>query len=90
MFFRRQQPKEITFEQRMEELRKAGFTLTSAAGGRITVTRDGCGVVLEDSGGTPRVVGSAGIVMDGGIAKLVKLRRPLSHSLPSSRFPGCM
>jgi hypothetical protein len=71
MFFRRQQRKEITFDQRMEALRKAGFTLTSAAGGRIMVTRDGCGVVLEDNRGTPRVVGSAGIVMDGGIAKLV-------------------
>src|SRR6266480_2441438 len=71
MFFRRQQPKEITFDQRMEDLRKAGFTLTSAAGGRIMVTRDGCAAILESAGQTPRVVERAGIVMDGGIAKLV-------------------
>src|SRR5438046_10387027 len=71
MFFRRQQPKEITFDQRMEDLRKAGFTLTSAAGGRIMVTRDGCAAILENAGQTPRVVERAGIVMDGGIAKLV-------------------
>jgi len=71
MFFRRQQPKEITFDQRMEELRRTGFTLTSAAGGRIMVTRDGCAAILEKAGETPRVVERAGIVMDGGIAKLV-------------------
>ena len=71
MFFRRQQPKQITFDQRMEELRRAGFTLTSTAGGRIMVTRDGCGAILEKAGETPRVVERAGIVMDGGIAKLV-------------------
>jgi len=71
MFFRRQQPKQITFDQRMEELRRTGFTLTSAAGGRIMVTRDGCAAILEKAGETPRVVERAGIVMDGGIAKLV-------------------
>ena len=71
MFFRRQQPKQITFDQRMEELRRAGFTLGSAAGGRIMATRDGCGAILEKAGETPRVVERAGIVMDGGIAKLV-------------------
>jgi len=30
MFFRREQPKEITFDQRMEGLRKAGFTVNPA------------------------------------------------------------
>ena len=71
MFFRRQQPKQITFDQQMEELRKSGFTLTSAAGGRIMVTRDVCAAILENNGETPRVVEPAGILMDGGIAKLV-------------------
>jgi len=71
MFFRRQQPKEITFDQRMEELRRAGFTLSSAASGRVMVTRNGCAAMLEKSGETPRVVERAGIIMDGSIAKLV-------------------
>lgn len=67
MFFRRQHPQEITFDQRMEELRKAGFTVTPAGGSRVTVSRNGCAAVLENL----RVVEPAGILMAGGIGKLV-------------------
>jgi hypothetical protein len=71
MFFRRQLPKQFTFEQRMEDLRKAGFAVSPAPGGRVMVTRDCYAALLEDSSGTPRVVERAGIVMPGGIGKLV-------------------
>ena len=67
MFFRRQHPREITIDQRMEELRKAGFTVTPASGSRVTVSRNGCAAVLENL----RVVEPAGILMAGGIGKLV-------------------
>ena len=67
MFFRRQRPQEITFDQRMEELRKIGFTVTPAGAGRVTVSRNGCAAVLENL----RVVEPAGILMAGGIGKLV-------------------
>jgi hypothetical protein len=70
MFFRRERPKQITFENRLEELRKAGFT-TQPVGGRVLVTRNGCGAVLENSGETPRVAERAGILLNGAIAKLV-------------------
>jgi hypothetical protein len=69
MFFRRERPKQITFEQRMEELRKAGFVVSS--GKRVMVTRDCYAAVLENNAGAPRVVERAGIVMPGGIGKLV-------------------
>ena len=72
MFFRRQQPKEITFDQRMEELRIAGFTVTPAGANRVTVQRDCYAAVLEDvPGAAPRVVERAGVLMPGGIGKLV-------------------
>jgi hypothetical protein len=71
MFFRRQRPKEITFDQRLDAVRKAGFTVTAAPDGRFTVTRDGCAAVIENNGGTPRVAERAGILMAGGIGKLV-------------------
>src|SRR5712664_3166452 len=71
MFFRREQPKQITFEQRMECLRQAGFTVSPMSNGRGMVSRDGCSALLEDAGGTPRVAGRAGILMAGGIGKLV-------------------
>jgi len=71
MFFRRDRPKEITFQDRMEQLRKAGFAV-NANGARVMVTRDCYGVVLEDvPGGLPRIVERAGILMPGGIGKLV-------------------
>ena len=72
MFFRRQHPQEITFDQRMEDLRKAGFTVTPAGGSRVMVSRDSYAAVLENvPGAPPRVVERAGILMAGGIGKLV-------------------
>jgi hypothetical protein len=72
MFFRREQPKQITSDQYMEKLRKAGFTVTPEGGGRIKVSRDCYAAVLENvPGRPPRVVEPAGIVMPGGIGKLV-------------------
>jgi hypothetical protein len=72
MFFRREQPKELTFDQRMERLRGVGFTVTPAGGARVTVSRDCYAAVLENApGAPPRVVERAGIVMPGGIGKLV-------------------
>src|ERR1051325_1326933 len=70
MFFRRERPKPITFEERLEDLRKAGFT-TQSANGRVLVTRNGCGAVLENTNGILRFAEKAGILIDGSIAKLV-------------------
>jgi hypothetical protein len=71
MFFRREPPKQITFDQRMEALQKAGFVTSPAPAGRVMVTRDCYAAVLEDNAGAPRVVERAGILMPGGIGKLV-------------------
>src|ERR1700758_5606325 len=72
MFFRRQQPKEITFDQRMDQLRKAGFTVTPAGDARVMVSRDCYAAVLENvPGPAPRLVERAGVVMAGKIGKLV-------------------
>jgi len=71
MFFRRERPKQITFDQRLEDLRRAGFLVSPAADGRVMVTRDCYAAVLEDNAGAPRVVERAGIRMPGGIGKLV-------------------
>ncbi len=56
----------------MEDLRKAGFTVTPAGGSRVMVSRDSYASVLENvPGAPPRVVEPAGILMAGGIGKLV-------------------
>jgi hypothetical protein len=71
MFFRREVPKQITFDQRMEELRKAGFTVTPIDDGRVQVSRDCYAAVLHSAPAGPRVAERAGILMPGGIGKLV-------------------
>jgi hypothetical protein len=71
MFFRREQPKTITFENRTEALRRAGFTV-KPQNDRVLVTRDCYAVAIQDvPGGLPRVAERAGILMPGGIGKLV-------------------
>jgi hypothetical protein len=55
----------------MDDLRKAGFSVTPAGSGRVMVSRDCCAAVLEDSPDGPRVAERAGILMAGGIGKLV-------------------
>lgn len=72
MFFRRERPKQITFDQRLEAVRQSGFKVEPASGGGVVVSRDGCAAVLEAGpDGTPRVAERAGISMTGGIGKLV-------------------
>jgi hypothetical protein len=70
MFFRRRRPPQITFDDRLEALRKAGFT-AQPADGRTRVSRNGFAAVLENASAGPRVAERAGILMAGGAAKLV-------------------
>jgi hypothetical protein len=71
MFFRRERPKTLTFSDRMENLRKAGFTVTSAAGGATRVARGACAVDLKENGATVDVSDRAGVLMGSEIGVLV-------------------
>ena len=70
MFFRRPRKKELTFTERLEAAKSAGFTVSGDAG-RWSVQRDGVIAVIEDAGDVPRVVERAGISMGGEIGALV-------------------
>ncbi len=71
MFFRRAEPKELTFEGRVEQVRRAGFTVDVQPGTRrLRISRDGCAVVLDLDDGAPRVVEPAGVEMNGEIGAL--------------------
>jgi hypothetical protein len=71
MFFRRERPKNPTFSERMENLRKAGFTVTPAAGGVVRVSRGDCAIDMKDDGGVVRASSRSGILLCGEIAWLV-------------------
>src|SRR5580698_3999119 len=82
MFFRRERPKNPTFAERIENVRKAGLTVTPRAGGTVRVRRENCAVDLKEENGTVSV-GRAGIVMgdeirvliDGGYQKFFRTPR---------------
>jgi hypothetical protein len=71
MFFRRERPKNPTFAERLDNLRKAGFTVTQRAGGVIRVSRENCAVDLAEAGGRVHREDRAGILTGEEIAALV-------------------
>jgi hypothetical protein len=70
MFFRREQPKNPTFADRIESLRKAGFTTASQTGGGTRASRANCAVDLNEENGTVQA-GVAGMAMGSEIGALV-------------------
>jgi len=88
MFFRREQPKNPTFADRIESLRKAGFTTTPQQGGAVRVSRANCAVDLRDENGAVRA-GVAGMIMGAEIGALVDegfqkfFRTPSGKSRPA-------
>src|SRR5579863_4455869 len=71
MFFRRQRPTEPTFQQRLDNLKQAGFTVTPRPDGTVLVARGECAVALRESGGQVHPAELAGILLGGEIASLV-------------------
>ena len=71
MFFRRESPKNPTFSERQENLRRAGFTVTGLAGGVVRVIRGDTGVDLREENGVIRPVSPAGIIMGDEIGALI-------------------
>ena len=88
MFFRRQKPKVLTFADRLENARKAGFRLEPQEGGRARVLRERCTAVVEDSGALPHIAqegvligGETGFLVDGGFQKF--FRTPGGRMVPA-------
>jgi hypothetical protein len=71
MFFRRERLQTPTFDARLENLRKVGFTVAPAAGGITRVSRGDYAIDLKEVDGTVRASGRAGILLCGEIAYLV-------------------
>ena len=71
MFFRRERPKTPTFSERMDNVRRAGFTVTSIGDGAVRVSRGDFAVELKDQDGTVNAPRSAGVLLCGEMAWLV-------------------
>lgn len=71
MFFRRQQKIQLTFQDRLDNLKRAGFTVTPRPDGSVLVAKGDCAVALRESGGQVQRVDLAGILVGNEIASLV-------------------
>jgi hypothetical protein len=71
MFFRRERPKNPTFAERMENLRKAGFSVSPAPGGATRVSRGGYAVDLKENGPSIDIADRAGVLTGNEIGVLV-------------------
>ncbi|HEY1206039.1 MAG: hypothetical protein ABSH46_14185 [Bryobacteraceae bacterium] len=69
MFFRRKQPSEPTFEDRLGALRQAGFEAVKQPDGRIQVRKHGCAAMISE--GHPPRIERAGWMMGERVAQLV-------------------
>jgi hypothetical protein len=70
MFFRRERPKILTFAERLENVRRAGFTIANMAGA-VRVSRGGYAVDLKEGNGTVDIADRAGVLLGDEIAFLV-------------------
>ena len=71
MFFRRERPKTPTFQERLEDLKRQGFTVTQIPGGGYRVNRGLCAIDLAQREGNLHIGERAGILLGNEIARLV-------------------
>jgi hypothetical protein len=71
MFFRRERPKTPTFQERLDELKRQGFSVSQASGGTVRVTRGTCAIDLSQREGNLHIFERAGVLVGNEIARLV-------------------
>src|SRR5580658_10046840 len=71
MFFRRHRPAELTFQDRLDNLKRAGFSVTPRPDGSVLVAKGECEVALRETDGQIRRADLAGIRVGNEIASLV-------------------
>jgi hypothetical protein len=71
MFFRRERPKTLTFQERLDELKRQGFTVTQLTGGAVRVSRGTCAIDLAQKEGDLHIFERAGVLVGNEIARLV-------------------
>lgn len=71
MFFSRPKPLHLTFAERLEALKKAGFSVAPQQDSQVKVVRNGCAAIVEDAPHAPPKIGRAGLLMGGEIGYLI-------------------
>lgn len=71
MFFRREKARVLSFNEYLDGLKSAGFTVKQEGTSRATVSRHGCMAVLEDVSGSHPKVTKVGVIVGSEIGTLV-------------------
>ena len=71
MFFRREQPKNPTFQERLDSLKSKGFTVSPLPVGGVRVIRENCAIDLREANGAIAFETRAGILIGSEIGSLV-------------------
>jgi len=82
MFFRREKPRQITFEDRLQTLREMGFQTESQSGGKTRTSREGCAVLLSPDGDSV-VSGKPGLLIGNEIGVLTHGGYQMFYRTPS-------
>jgi hypothetical protein len=85
MFFRRETPRDPSFAERLDSLKKYGVTVNVLSSGRAQVSRDGIGATIEDRPSQHPRVNKAGLICGGEIGILVNGGYQMFWQTPSAK-----
>lgn len=85
MFFRREKPHQWTFAERIDHLKQNGFQTQELGPGKVRVTRQGYGAMVEEIAPGNLRLGKAGLMMGDEIAELVNGGYQMFLVTPSGR-----
>jgi hypothetical protein len=85
MFFRREKPHQWTFDERIANLKQFGIESQSISPGKVKVTRQGCGALVESVADGEVKLGKVGLLVNGEIAELVNAGYQEFFVTPSGR-----
>lgn len=70
MFFRREKPRNHSYAEWMDDLRKQGFTVQPESGGGMRAAKFGCAAVLTEKPGEPVQIAKPGVLLGNEIGLL--------------------
>lgn len=85
MFFRREKPQVATFSERVQLLKRAGFTTDNQADGRMKIAKNGVAAVIGDEARNQVGIERAGIAVGSEIAVLVNHGYQMFLETPSGK-----
>ncbi len=85
MFFRRVKPIELSFQNRLDAVKAAGFTLSGEGGGKARVSKFSCAAILEENGSEHPIVHKAGIEVGSEVGLMMNGGYQMFFTTPSGK-----